>query len=287
MKPKILLFVLLPVLYLGACANLEQAGEALNLREPTAKIESVRLNALDFDGVNLAFDVRVDNPNPVGITLGGLDYDLKVMGSSFIKGNQQLGAKVAANGSSVIEAPLRLEFDQLVKTYRQLETKEEAEYLAELGVGIQVPVLGQIRVPVKHSGVFPIPKWPDVRVKGLDFSRLTMAGGEILLQLEVDNPNQFSLLLKKLEYGLKLNGSDVGGGLMSDSVTIDKDGKGVIKLPLSLNFLQLGMGLYTLLLQDKPLDYQLTGKLDAASSNKLIGDFTLPLDKAGSLGAER
>jgi len=228
------------------------------------------------------FDVQVDNPNPVGISLAGLDYDLKLLGSSFLQGDQPMGMKLAANGSSQVQVPVRLGFQQLLTSYQQLKGAKRADYQLDLGMGFEVPLLGRVRVPASYRGEFPIPEMPAVSLRSLDVQQLTLNGAQLLLQLEVDNPNDFSLLLDKLNYNLKLNGYDVGGGLVGKSVNIQKDGRGTINLPLNLDFAQAGRGLYSALL-GQGIRYDLSGSMEATSSNPILERFRIPLDKQGSV----
>ncbi|MCU7802030.1 MAG: LEA type 2 family protein [Candidatus Thiodiazotropha sp. (ex Lucinoma annulata)] len=239
------------------------------------------MTSLDFDGVELAFDVNVTNPNPVGIDLAGLDYDLKLLGNSFVKGEQPMALSVAANGTSQIELPMRLGFRQLMSSYQKLQHASQAAYQLDLGLGFNIPVLGKMKLPVSYQGEFPIPKIPDIKVKNLDIQKLTLNNAKLLLQIEVDNPNNFSLLLDQLNYNLKLNGFNVGNGLLSQSVAIKQDGRGVINLPLSVNIMQAGMGLYSALLGNDGLKYELNGSMAATSSNSILSDIKIPLNEQG------
>ncbi|MCU7863904.1 MAG: LEA type 2 family protein [Candidatus Thiodiazotropha sp. (ex Lucinoma borealis)] len=239
------------------------------------------MTSLDFDGVELAFAVNVTNPNPVGIDLAGLDYDLKLLGNSFVKGEQPMALSVAANGTSQIELPMRLGFRQLMSSYQKLQHASQAAYQLDLGLGFNIPVLGKMKLPVSYQGEFPIPKIPDIKVKNLDIQKLTLNNAKLLLQIEVDNPNNFSLLLDQLNYNLKLNGFNVGNGLLSQSVAIKQDGRGVINLPLSVNIMQAGMGLYSALLGNDGLKYELNGSMAATSSNSILSDIKIPLNEQG------
>jgi LEA14-like dessication related protein len=283
--PRILLLpiALLQLLILTSCATLEQVSQALEGQKPSAKVEGLRLTGLDMNGVDLTFDVGVDNPNPVGISLAALDYDLKLFGSSFLQGAQPMGMKVAASGKSQVQVPVRLGFQQLLNSYRQLKGAEQVGYELDLGMGFEVPVLGKVRVPASYQGQLPIPEMPSVSLKSVDVDQLTLSGAKLLLELQVDNPNSFSLLLDKLDYNLKLNGYDVGGGVVNQAARVQQDGRGVISLPLSLDFAQAGMGLYKALL-GKGVSYDLSGLMQASSSNPILSGFTIPLDKKGSVG---
>ncbi|MCU7850815.1 MAG: LEA type 2 family protein [Candidatus Thiodiazotropha sp. (ex Monitilora ramsayi)] len=278
----LLLLVLIYAISLSGCATLEQVGQVLEGQKPTAQVNGVRLTGLDFEGMDLAFDVQVDNPNPVGISLAGLDYDLSLLGSRFLKGDQPMGMKLAANGNSSVEVPMRLGFQQLLSTYQQLKGADSAGYQLDLGMGFDVPVLGRVRVPVSYQGEFPVPEMPDVKVRSLDVQQLSMSGATLMMQLEVDNPNAFSLLLNQLNYDVKLNGYNVGSGLMGKAVNLQRGSPGVINLPLSLDFAQAGMGLYKALL-GSGISYDLNGSMEASSSNPILKHFQMPLKKQGSV----
>ncbi len=283
LRSLLLIIALAHTLLLTGCATLEQVGQALEGQKPSARVQGLKLTSLDSNGVDLTFDVQVDNPNPVAISLAGLDYDLKLLGSSFLQGNQTKGMKLAANGSSQVQVPVRLGFQQLLDSYRQLRGAKQVDYQLDLGMGFEVPLLGKVRVPVSYQGEFPIPEMPSVSLRSLDVQQLSLSGAKLLMQLEVDNPNAFSLLLQRLDYGLKLNGYDVGGGLVKQGVKIGQEGRGTVSLPLAVDFNQVGMGLYKALL-GQGIQYDLSGSMDASSSNPLLEAFRIPLDKQGRVG---
>ena len=276
-------FIMVQLFMLSSCATLEQVSEALEGQKPTARVEGLRLTGLDMRGVDLTFDVQVDNPNPIGISLAALDYDLKLFGSSFLQGDQPMGMKLAAGGRSQVAVPVRLGFQQLLDSYRQHKGAEEVGYELDLGMGFDVPVLGKVRVPASYQGKLPIPEMPDVTLKSVDVERLTLSGAKLMLELQVDNPNSFSLLLDKLNYNLKLNGYDVGSGLVNQAARVQSDSRGVISLPLSLDFAQAGKGLYSALL-GSGMSYDLSGSMQAGSSNPILKQFRIPLDKQGRVG---
>jgi LEA14-like dessication related protein len=282
LRRALIVSALLLTLLLTACATLEQVGQVLEGQKPSASVQGLRLTGLDMSGVDLTFDVKVDNPNPVGISLSALDYDLKLFGSTFLQGDQPMGMKLAANGSSQVQVPVRLGFQQLLNSFQQLKGAKAVAYQLDLGMGFDVPLLGQVRVPVDYGGEFPIPEMPTVTLRSLDVTKLTLSGASMLLELQVDNPNNFSLLLDKLNYNLKLNGYDVGGGTVDKRVSVAQDGQGVVTLPVSLDFAQTGRGLYSVLL-GKGISYDLSGSVDASSSNPILAPFRIPLDRQGRI----
>ncbi|MES9849740.1 MAG: LEA type 2 family protein, partial [Candidatus Thiodiazotropha sp.] len=147
------------------CSSLQQVGQVMEGRKPTAQVEGIRLTGLDFDGVDLVFDVDVHNPNAFSIDLAEFDYDLQLFEQSFLKGRQSAGLNLAAQTTNRIEVPLRLGFQQLLKSYHQLRKADQASYQLDMGLGFKMPVIGSLRIPVSFAGEFPVPKIPDFSIR--------------------------------------------------------------------------------------------------------------------------
>jgi LEA14-like dessication related protein len=282
LKPSRYLVLLIIVLIQG-CSSLEQAGELVSGTKPTGEVKGVKLSRLDFKGIDLVFDLQVDNPNPVKITLDHLDYELKLLNRSFLTGEQGMGMSLPANGLSQVKLPVRMEFEKLLSSYKELSKRDELPYQIALGLGFDVPLLGRIRLPVQYQGRLPILKIPDISLNRLDIQRLTLQKADLILEFEVVNPNRFALMLDRLDYQLKLNGIDVGNGALSQSLKVEQGGQGRIRLPLTLNFMQAGRGLYTALLGDSGISYELNGALDASGEIPLLDGFRMPLAKQGKV----
>ncbi|MCG8083504.1 MAG: LEA type 2 family protein, partial [Candidatus Thiodiazotropha taylori] len=257
------ILLLFMILLFQGCSSLQQAEQLMNGIQPTGEVKGVKLSGLDLRGIDLMFDVEVDNPNPVAISLDGLDYDLKLLNRSFLKGQQSMGMSLAADGKSQVKLPVRMEFERLLQHYSELSNRDDVPYQLDLGLGIDVPLLGRVRLPMSYQGRLPVPKLPDVRVSRIDVQRLSLQAIDLMLELEVENPNRFALMLQRLDYQFKLNGIDVGQGAAAQSLNIDKQGKGRVRLPLSLDLQKAGGGLYSALMGGRGLSYELSGRLDA------------------------
>ncbi|MCG7975324.1 MAG: LEA type 2 family protein [Candidatus Thiodiazotropha taylori] len=281
------ILLLFMILLFQGCSSLQQAEQLMNGIQPTGEVKGVKLSGLDLRGIDLLFDVEVDNPNPVAISLDGLDYDLKLLNRSFLKGQQSMGMSLAADGKSQVKLPVRMEFERLLQHYSELSNRDDVPYQLDLGLGIDVPPLGRVRLPMSYQGRLPVPKLPDVRVSRIDVQRLSLQAIDLMLELEVENPNRFALMLQRLDYQFKLNGIDVGQGAAAQSLNIDKQGKGRVRLPLSLDLQKAGGGLYSALMGGRGLSYELSGMLDATGDTPLIGDIKIPLDRQGNFNLNR
>jgi LEA14-like dessication related protein len=277
------LLLLIAIWTLHGCTSLEKAGQAMSESMPTGHVKGVNLSNMDIKGIDLVFDLQVDNPNPVTISLDHLDYELSLLDNTFLKGEQSMGMKLAADGSSQVKVPVRMGFKQLQKIYSKINKRGELPYAIDLGLGLDLPLLGRIRVPVSHQGSIPIPKIPDIAIHRVEVEHLTLQKADVMFELEVTNPNQFAVMLNRLNYQLKLNGIDVAKGISQQPGKIKQQGKGLLKLPLSLDLVKAGTGIYQALVGGSGLRYQLNGSVDASSDHAMIGNIQIPLDKQGQI----
>jgi LEA14-like dessication related protein len=110
------------ILIFAGCANLSQVLNQMSIKEPRASVVDARLKGLNFDQVDLLFDINIDNPNSIGITLDGFDYDLQFNDNSFLSGEQKKTINIAAQGSSRIDFPVSLKFADIYNMFRSLQS---------------------------------------------------------------------------------------------------------------------------------------------------------------------
>ena len=277
-----LLAVFAALLSLNACAPVD-IRESLANQRPTVSVADQRLTRLDFERVNMAFGIQVDNPNPIALTLAGLDYELKLAGHSFASGKQGKQMRLAASGASRFELPLSMAFKEIYASINQLKGKSQIPYELTTGLIIDVPLLGKLRYPVTTKGVLPLPRLPKISLISLSLLRLNYSRADLALKLEVENPNSFSVGLDRLNYDFTVNGKRWLSGHKTALGDLKRGEKSEIILPLTLNFMEMGSSIYGLLQQKKDLNYRLNGKLDASSGHSLIGNFDMPFANSGKV----
>jgi hypothetical protein len=60
-----------------------------------------------------------------------------------------------------------------------------------------------------------------------------------------------------------------------------------VRIPLQLNFLEMGMSIYNLLTNNQPLDYQFNAQLDVGTTLPMLKGTTLNINQSGMLNVER
>lgn len=267
------------VVYLSGCAELAKHAETV---KPTAQLTGARLANISFDQVDLVFDLEVENKNPIELDLAGLDYDFKIEDQSLVSGVTAKAIKLKANGTSPVELPVTLKFDDLKNLPGELWNKDKLAYDLQTTFNIMLPVIGNYAIPVSKQGELPVPKIPGIKLKGVKIKNLSFTSADLVAQVEVDNPNDFDMAVRNFNYQLNINQVQWGQGEISKSNNIPGKGKGVIDIPVKLNLLSIGSAASSLLKKGSSLEYQLKGNATLDTGLELLNGYNLPLDIKGT-----
>ena len=276
--------LILMLMQLFGCATLQQLA---NIQQPTVDVQNVRFTGMSFDALDLAFDLKITNPNPISASLAGFEYDFQIADASFLKGNQDKQLTLQANGESILEIPLTLNFKDLYNTFQALKNQDSSAYKLVCGLSFNLPVLGPTRIPVSKSGSLPNLKLPDVSIGSLKLNKISLTGADLDLKLNVKNANTFSFLLNKLNYDFAVNGKTWVKGLSQNQMQVKEKAESAIAIPISLNFLEMGTAIYQMINGNQKLNYQLKGNVDLNSSLPMLGQVSLPLDRVGEINISR
>ncbi|MCG8606123.1 LEA type 2 family protein [bacterium] len=287
MKRGYILLLALPLLPLMlGCSSVQEMVKS-GIQKPSVEFVGAKMTGLSFADVDLLFDLKVTNPNVVGITLAGFDYDFLINSRSFVQGNQEEGLSIASKGESTVQIPVSLQFAEIYKTFSNFGDKDSATYEIKTGFSFELPILGTQRIPVSKSGSLPLLKLPRLSVESLKISSLGLTGVDLELNLKLDNPNAFSFNLDAIKYEFDVNNSQWLNGTSSETSRIGAEDAGNLRIPISLNFLQIGRSVYQLLNGSEPLQYRLKGEFDLGLSIPLLGQVTLPFDRTGVIPVTR
>lgn len=269
---------------LSGCATVR---DIVQIFRPELKVKDVHLTGLTFDSADLALDVEVQNPNPLPIAMTEFDYDLKINSISFLKGQQPNQMTIDALGGTVFQIPVSVNYKNLYDTFQSLKEQDTAAYHIDCGVSFDLPGMGLTRIPFSAQGDFPAVKLPGVKVDGLKVKNMNLAGADMELKLHLTNPNGFELLLNNIDYALDINGKTWAKGVSNVQTQVSRQSESTIGIPISLDFAQIGLGVYQLLSGEQTLDYSLQGKLNVGSSLPLLKNAAIPLNRSGALNILR
>jgi len=186
-----------------SCATLD------SLERPEVRAVRPRITGIDFQGVNMAFDVDVHNPYPVPIRAPRFRYGIDIENSKFLDSEADSAIDLPAANVGTAVLPVRLSYKDLWRTYKELSDIPEANY--RLHGALIYNVFGRsLELPLSHNGTFPIlrpPAFSDIKI---DTTALSLSGAKIGINAGMSNPNVFPLDIRNLGYKLKLGDLTIG-----------------------------------------------------------------------------
>lgn len=271
----------------SACGGLDPVLRQV-IDPPSVDLTGARLTALSFDRADLEFRFRLDNPNDVGLDLAGVGYTLNVNGERLLTGDRDDRLRLQANGGTAFELPVSVRFDDVYRTLGSLGGRERSTYEIETEFRFDVPVLGTVRVPVTQSGELPLLRAPKLSFGGLRLKSLSPLRADLELALDVENPNAFALVLRRLDYRLEVGGRNWVSGAERAEMSVAEEGSSTFVLPISAEPAAMGLTLFQALAGGGPLDVRMSGRAELSGDEPLPSSgVELPFDFAGELRAAR
>lgn len=269
---------------LFGCATIKSL---VSVERPQVRAEGAELTALSFDGAEVTVELIIDNPNPIGISMSGFSYELLIEGNQFLDGDISEAIQIDAMDSSSLKVPVAFGFRDLADTVRSLGDAEEAAYEVSLALRFDLPVLGQVSVPVRVDGTFPVVRVPTVRLEAVYLDSLSLSGADMRLELTMYNPNIFGLSIDSLSYEFSVEGNPWVSGTAPHRQAIAPKQESVLSLPFTLRFLSLGRTVRTTLLGQNSLQYELGLATAVGTDLALIPSVNLPFSVGGTVPLRR
>lgn len=154
--------IVLVTFFLTSCETMNQV---LNLQKPTARMTGLKFENVMLDSATLLFDIEVDNPYPIALPLTNLDYNLSSGAEPFLNGNAKLQTTVPAKSKKIISLPANINYLDMLKALKGMRPGSKIPYKADLGLSVDAPALGLMRLPLKKEGEIVLPTVSDVDVK--------------------------------------------------------------------------------------------------------------------------
>lgn len=245
--------------------------------QPSARVTGVSFQDLSLDSATLLFDVDVSNPYDVDIPLVHVAYKLASAGQAFVAGSAALEGSIPAGGSKVVGIPARVVFRDLLDVLKKVQPGAVIPYTADLGLLVNVPVIGDVTLPVRKVGKLPVPTVPAVSLASLQWESLTLTEAAARLDLRVVNRNDFPMDLSKMTYDLSLGNVSVAKGTLEQAASFEKGGETGVPIRVSFSPARFGLAAFNLLKGDGA-SYKIGGLLNVKTP---FGGLELPYERVG------
>lgn len=138
---------------------------------PSAEIMGVKIQNASLTEATLLFDVKVNNPYSVPLPMSNVDYDVSSKGQPFLKGNAELAGTVPAGGSKNLEIPIPLRYQELFAAVKDARPGATIPYKAILGLSVDAPLWGPIRVPVTKEDELTLPSTQGLKDRFMNLTK--------------------------------------------------------------------------------------------------------------------
>jgi LEA14-like dessication related protein len=259
------------------------AGGCSSVPQPEARLKHVWLEGIGLDSAALTFDVEVTNPYPLPLPLVDVDYSLASQARPFMDGRADLAGAIPAGSRKTLSFPVRVKYAELLETVRGIRPGQVVPYAAKLGLSVDAPAVGAVRLPIQAEGKLPVPAPPQLALTRVEWSEvgLSKAAGQVHLQLT--NRNEFPLQLKGLQYEIALAGKRVTDGRLAAGPQLLPGKTGELVLPVSVSPKNVGLALLKVI-RSREAAYRFEGRLTAETPYGRLG---MPLSTTGNVAMKR
>ena len=122
---------------------------------------------------------------------------------------------------------------------------------------------------------------PSFVLRGVILSPRSFTEMNLLIGLEVQNPNRFDLTLKSFECTIYLNNVEIGKGRLESELLIPSSSTTQIQVPIDAKFKDLGGSLKAILTGGE-LPYRIEGKADVRTA---FGSLSFPFSREGPVNS--
>ena len=124
---------------------------------------------------------------------------------------------------------------------------------------------------------------PSIIVREIILSPRSLMEMNLLLGIEVQNPNRFDFTLTSFEYTVYLNNEETGSGRLEKEILIPASATTRVQVPVAATFKNLGGSLKTIITGDD-LPYKIEGTAGIKTS---FGSLSFPFSKEGRINLKR
>ncbi len=138
-------------------------------REPIAHLEAMRFGGVELDYVTVLFDVEIDNPYPVSLSLQRLRYALVSGGRTFLTATAFDNVTVPPNTKKVLTLEDEVTYARLLRALGS-EPGSTIPLKAELTLSLDAPRSGWINLHAENEGNIILPESPEINVEGITYN---------------------------------------------------------------------------------------------------------------------
>jgi len=121
-----------------------------SIEKPKAEVRGVSVQSAGFTGVTGELRFDVSNPNPIGVPLQGIDWELSIGGTRAVTGTVQLSQTIPAKGVAPVITSLTIDARDAVEVGTAL-ARGSRDYTLKAKLKFSTAI-GPLAIDVAHTG---------------------------------------------------------------------------------------------------------------------------------------
>ncbi|MCL7024977.1 hypothetical protein MKW94_027860 [Papaver nudicaule] len=131
------------------------------MKKPEATITNVDVKTFNLNSVTLVAKVSITNPFSVPIPIGEVAYTLKSLEKVIATGKMPDPGSIKANGITLLEVVVKVPYNILKSVARDVGSDWDVDYELLLGIIVDLPIIGDVTIPVSQKGELKLPTITD------------------------------------------------------------------------------------------------------------------------------
>lgn len=218
-----------------------------SIKPPTVELSDISIVEISTKHLTIMLHLLVENPNPIGLKVASVTYNLELGGRSLINGQTDGGVDLKAGTVNEVDVTVDMVYSDVLAVYEATKAVDEVPYKITGKITLDTPI-GPLPLPYKSEGMMPVIRPPKVKSIGVDVGDVSFSGMDAVIKLTLENPNGFPLEINYLNYSLFLEGKPFSSGVVIGK-PIKPRGVETLNAPVNVSFGSAGTWIYNLVLK--------------------------------------
>ncbi|KAL3829694.1 hypothetical protein ACJIZ3_018496 [Penstemon smallii] len=132
------------------------------IKKPEADITDVDLKHVGSDGITYLAKISVSNPYSVSIPICDIKYSLKSADRVIASGQVPDPGSLKGGENTMLEVGIKVAHSVLTSLIKDIGADWDIDYFLEIGLVVDLPVFGNITIPLNQKGEMKIPTFSDM-----------------------------------------------------------------------------------------------------------------------------
>jgi LEA14-like dessication related protein len=258
----------------GGCATL---WDMFQKYLPTISMKKFQITNMTLESLATKFTIEINNPNPIGFVLDGLDYGLHVSGNQLASGKAPRGITLKPKQGVLSDLDLDFALGNSAAAILDLIGKNVVPFeLNVVGHFFKKEAGGEgLELPLDYKSQMPMPKIPALNVKSLNPTSVSPQQVGFRLDTAVRNNNGFEIPVDALAMNLKLDGRQVLTNHVAKGLRVPPNETSNLPVDFGVGLEQLGLSLADIA-TGKRMNWELASEIRS-------GKLAIPFKHSGAL----